>query len=77
MRQHGLDELSDRDGSPVRLDLRRLQKSFKSDRYRRAPGVLPDFAVGHSVATAAEHYADIDAHRELHETAIEQGLRER
>lgn len=76
MRRHGMHQLRDRDGTLVRLDLRRLRKSFKSERYLRAAGVLPDFAVGHSVATAAEHYADIDAHRNLHETAVEHGLRE-
>jgi hypothetical protein len=76
MREHGLDTLRDRDGSPVRLDLRRLRKSFKSEWYLRTVGVLPDFTVGHSIPTAAEHYADIGAHQQLHETAVEQGLRE-
>lgn len=38
--------------------------------------MLPDFAVGHAVDTAAGHYADIEAHRDLHEHAVEQGLRE-
>jgi hypothetical protein len=74
--RHGLAGRPDRGGGPIRFDLRRLRKSFKSEQYHRAAGILPDFAVGHSPQTAAAHYADIDAHRELHDTAIEDGLRE-
>jgi hypothetical protein len=61
---------------PVRLDLRRLRKTYKSRQYMRAAGVLDDFTSGHSKAVAAAHYADIDAHREVHEQAIEAGLRQ-
>ncbi|MGH3285125.1 MAG: hypothetical protein ACRDPD_10665 [Streptosporangiaceae bacterium] len=72
--RNDLDKLTDRGGAPVGLDLRRLRKTFKSRRYLQAAGVLDDFAQGHSVQVAAAHYADIDAHRELHEQAIEAGL---
>jgi hypothetical protein len=73
---HGLHHLVDRGGGPVRLDLRRLRKTYKSRQYLRAAGVLDDFTSGHSKAVAAAHYADIDAHREVHEQAIEAGLRQ-
>jgi hypothetical protein len=74
--RHGLGELTDRGGASVRLDLRRLRKTYKSRQYLRAAGVLDDFTQGHSKQVAARHYADIDAHRELHEQAIEAGLRQ-
>lgn len=74
--QHGLHELADRGGAPVRLYLRRLRKTYKSRQYLRAGGVLDDFTAGHSKQVAAAHYADIDAHREVHEQAIEAGLRQ-
>lgn len=76
LRHHGVDELEDADRSPVRLDLRRLRKSYKSQQYVRAAGILPDFTVGHTREVAAAHYADIDAHRERHDRAVEDGLRE-
>ncbi|MHB1850339.1 MAG: hypothetical protein ACYCVO_15315 [Acidimicrobiales bacterium] len=74
-RQH-LDELTDRDGKAVRLDLRRLRKSVKSKDYLSSGGILDDFATGHTKAVAAARYADIDAHNELHEQAVEDGLRQ-
>ncbi|MGW9514180.1 hypothetical protein, partial [Embleya sp. NPDC055610] len=73
---HGIDQLKDTDGSPVTLDMRRLRKTYKSRRYQQAAGILEDFAEGHSKQVAARHYADIEAHRELHEVAVENGLRE-
>jgi hypothetical protein len=76
LRRHGLTGAADRGGQTLRLDLRRLRKSFKSEQYHRTAGILPDFAVGHSEQTAATHYADIDAHREPHERAVEHGLQE-
>jgi hypothetical protein len=76
LHRHELTARTDRGGGPVRLDLRRLRKTYKSELYHRTAGVLPDFAVGHSQQTAASHYADIDAHRELHERTIENGLNE-
>jgi hypothetical protein len=74
--RHGLDAHIDRSGAPIRLDLRRLRKTYKSRRYLRSAGVLDDFAEGHTKQVAATHYANIAAHRELHETAVENGLRQ-
>lgn len=74
--RHGLGELTDRGGGSVRLDLRRLRKTYKSRHYQASGGVLDDFAQGHSKQVAARHYADIDAHTQLHEDAIEAGLRQ-
>ncbi|MFE2506312.1 hypothetical protein [Streptomyces rubiginosohelvolus] len=76
MAEHSLDKLADRDGKPVRLDLRRLRKSFKSQQYLKAAGVLADFAQGHTAETAAGHYADIAAHDAIHDQAIENALEE-
>jgi hypothetical protein len=76
MARHGLQSMTDRGGRPVQIDLRRLRKTVKSQRYRRSGGVLDDFTDGHTKEVAAGHYANIDAHRELHETAVENGLRE-
>lgn len=73
---HGLDTLIDRGGKPVSLHLRRLRKTYKSRRYMETAGILDDFATGHTKSVAAAHYADIEAHRELHEDAVENGLRE-
>jgi hypothetical protein len=50
--------------------------SVKSRHYLRTGGVLDDFATGHTKQVAASHYADIDAHRELHDHAVETGLRQ-
>ncbi|WP_406494769.1 hypothetical protein OG936_13285 [Streptomyces sp. NBC_00846] len=74
MSEHGLDRLADRDGSPVTLDLRRVRKTVKSRQYLRAGGVLEDFASGHTRPVAAKHYADIGAHEETHDQAVEAGL---
>ncbi|WP_200263398.1 hypothetical protein [Streptomyces sp. HSG2] len=74
MSEHGLDRLTDRDGGPVALDLRRVRKTVKSRQYLRAGGVLEDFASGHTRPVAAKHYADIGAHEETHEQAVEAGL---
>jgi hypothetical protein len=74
--RHGLGALTDRGGVGVRLDLRRLRKTYKSRRYQASAGVLDDFAQGHSKQVAAGHYADINAHTQLHEDAIEAGLRQ-
>jgi hypothetical protein len=74
--RHKLDQLTDRGGGPLILDMRRLRKSHKSRNYLRAGGILEDFVSGHSKDVAATHYADIDAHREVHEQAVENGLQE-
>ena len=71
-----LHELTDHGGTPVRLDLRRLRKSVKSRHYLQSGGVLDDFATGHTKQVAAGRYADIDAHRELHDQTVEAGLRQ-
>jgi hypothetical protein len=76
MARHRLDELTDHGGGPVRLDLRRLRKSVKSRQYLASGGVLDDFTRGHSKHVAARHYADIAAHREVHEQAVEAGLKQ-
>jgi hypothetical protein len=74
MARHGLDQLTDADGSPVTLDVRRLRKSFKSQQYLKAAGVLADFTQGHTQQVAAHHYADIAAHGEIHDLAVEAAL---
>ncbi|MGH9065190.1 MAG: hypothetical protein ACRD0L_14710 [Acidimicrobiales bacterium] len=74
--RHRLADLVDRDGQGVRLDLRRLRKTVKSAAYLRSGGVLDDFATGHTKQVAASRYADIDAHAELHDQAVEAGLRQ-
>lgn len=74
--RHRLGELTDRHGGGVRLDLRRLRKTVKSQAYLRSGGVLDDFAAGHTKQVAAARYADISAHLELHEQAVEAGLRQ-
>jgi hypothetical protein len=74
--RHGLDQLDDYGGGKVRLDLRRLRKSVKSRRYLQTGGILDDFTAGHTKAVAAAHYADIDAHNDVHDQAVEDGLRQ-
>ncbi|WP_327335682.1 hypothetical protein OG384_03100 [Streptomyces sp. NBC_01324] len=74
--RHGLAEAFTASGERAGLDLRRLRKTYKSRRYRQTGGVLEDFAEGHTPRVAAKHYANIDAHRPLHEQAVEDGLRE-
>jgi hypothetical protein len=72
--RHGLDQLDDYGGGKVRLDLRRLRKSVKSRRYLHTGGILDDFTAGHTKAVAARHYAGIDAHNDVHDRAVEDGL---
>lgn len=62
------------DGQPLHLELSRLRKTQKAERYLRTQGQLDDFAVGHTVAVAARHYADIPALRHVHERAIADAL---
>ena len=71
--QHGL---TGDDGSPLHLELSRLRKTQKAERYLRTQGQLEDFAVGHTVAVAARHYADIPALRHIHENTIADALRD-
>lgn len=65
--RHGI---LDEQGRPLRLNLTRLRKTHKAAWYRRTGGQLDRFAVGHSIAVAANHYADIPALRHLHEATI-------
>ncbi len=65
--RHGI---RDEQGKPLRLNLARLRKTHKAAWYRRTGGQLERFAVGHSVAVAANHYADIPALRHIHEATI-------
>lgn len=74
--KHGIDQMADRGGGPVSMDMRRLRKSHKSRNYLRAGGILDDFVAGHTKEVAAAHYADLEAHREVHEQAVENGLQQ-
>lgn len=74
MTRHRLGQQTDYGGGPVRLDLRRLRKTVKSGAYLATGGVLDDFTAGHSRPVAASRYANIGAHREIHERAVEAGL---
>jgi hypothetical protein len=71
--QHGL---TGDDGSPLHIELSRLRKTQKAERYLRTQGQLEDFAVGHTVAVAARHYADIPALLQVHEHTIADALRD-
>ncbi len=62
--------LSDDDGKPLHLNLSRLRKTQKAEWYRRTGGQMEQFAVGHSVAVAARHYAEIPALAHVHEEAL-------
>ncbi|MBA1914669.1 hypothetical protein HLX87_26325, partial [Escherichia coli] len=44
-------------GKSLALNLSRLRKTQKADWYKRTGGQLENFAVGHTVAVAANHYA--------------------
>jgi hypothetical protein len=62
------------DARPFHLELSRLRKTQKAERYLRMQGQLEDFAVGHTVPVAARHYADIPALRHVHEQTIADAL---
>lgn len=66
----GRHDLLNEGGQPLRLNLTRLRKTHKAAWYRRTGGQLDRFAVGHTIAVAADHYADIPALRHLHEATI-------
>lgn len=63
-------DLLDDDGSPLKLRLSRLRKTYKAALYRHAKGNLAVFAVGHSKAVAAKNYANIESLRPLHERTV-------
>jgi hypothetical protein len=69
--KHGI---IDDDGKPLALNLSRLRKTQRADWYKRTGGQLEVFAVGHTIAVAANHYADIPALRHLHEQTIVEAL---
>jgi hypothetical protein len=69
-------DLTGDDGRPLHLELSRLRKTQKAERYLRTQGQLDDFAIGHTAAVAARHYADIPALRHIHEHTIADALRE-
>jgi len=62
--------LNDGDGKPLHLNLSRLRKTQKAEWYRRTGGQMEQFAVGHSIAVAARHYAQIPALAHIHEEAL-------
>ena len=62
--------LKDDDGKPLHLNLSRLRKTQKAEWYRRTGGQMEQFAVGHTVAVAARHYAEIPALAHIHEEAL-------
>ena len=73
---HGLDTfaadhgLVDDDGRPLHINLSRLRKTQKAEWYRRTGGQMEQFAVGHTVAVAARHYAEIPALAHIHDAAL-------
>ncbi len=77
VRDHAL-----RDGSPgedgkhpyLRLNLRRLRKTYKVERIRATRGRIRDWADDHSVDVAANHYGNVPELRGEHEAAIEAAL---
>jgi len=73
IRRHGI---TDSEGRPLVIDMRRLRKTYKAEFYRATGGQLPLLAQGHSKQVAAAHYADIPALRHVHEGAIADGLAE-
>lgn len=64
------NNITDDDGSPLRVVLTRLRKTHKAMWYIKSQGQIASFAVGHTQQVAAKHYADIPALRDLHEQTI-------
>lgn len=65
----------DDNGKPLQLDLSRLRKTRRSERYVATKGQLSEFAIGvHSTTVAGDHYGDIPALRHMHEATIENAL---
>jgi hypothetical protein len=67
LKHHGL---KDDNGKPLHLNLSRLRKTQKAEWYRRTGGQMEQFAVGHSIAVAARHYAEIPALAHVHDAAL-------
>lgn len=66
--------LTDHEGCPLKLELSRLRKTHKAERYLQTHGQLADFAIGHSIPVAANHYADIPALSHVHERTVADAL---
>jgi hypothetical protein len=70
-------DLRDEQGRPLTLQLLRLRKTRRAERYVLSHGQLEDVARGvHTPQVAGDHYADIPALRHIHEAAIAQALEE-
>ena len=69
-------DLKDDDGKPLTLHLSRLRKTYKAEWYLKTNGQLEDFAVGHTVEVATNHYADIPALKRLHEQTVADALKD-
>lgn len=54
----------------------RMRKTFKSNRYKEIGGHLRRFASDNSPSIADRHYADLEAHKDLHEKAVEDGAKQ-
>ncbi|WP_404502420.1 hypothetical protein [Arthrobacter sp. GAS37] len=66
--------LTDPDGGPLKLNLVRIRKTYKSLRYRALNGDMNDFPNGHSADVAARNYANVETNRDLHEQTISDGI---
>ena len=66
----------DDDGEPLRLLLSRLRKTHKALWYLKTEGHMARFAVGHTRAIAAHHYANIPSLRPLHEATVTEAFSE-
>ena len=73
VRQH---DLLDDAGRPLNLEFHRLRKTHKAEWYIKTQGQLDEFAVGHSIGVAANHYADIPALRHVHEQTVADALKD-
>jgi hypothetical protein len=70
-------DLRDEQGKPLVLQLLRLRKTRRAERYVLSHGQLEDVARGvHTPQVAGDHYADIPALRHIHEATIAQALEE-
>ncbi len=68
-------DLRDEQGKPLALQLLRLRKTRRAERYVLGHGQLEDVARGvHTSQVAGDHYADIPALRHIHEATIAQAL---
>jgi hypothetical protein len=68
-------DLRDEQGNQLALQLLRLRKTRRAERYVLGHGQLEDVARGvHTSRIAGDHYADIPALRHIHEATITQAL---